>query len=277
MPQLSEIKKEFIKERDKLFASFNARSDAFLFSRNYSLLIEDTIRKILNGKTISFTLASAGSFSRRELSPFSDIDLMIISNSIQKDNDEIKSNQTKNFKVIISTPKNLEDGNKYAKIIFSPKTLGGKNLSDQEQKMFSSEVFLILDNIKGIKNEKIKMKKMDIKFIEKEKGKYFPRYIFTFENTGNVHINPSLSLKISELPFTDKDSGAEVITNVTDTFNLNSIETSGIILPGMEGEIFVDSDRPMEKDRARYNMEVVFKNGNNEILKDYTNFELNLK
>ncbi|HQF41684.1 MAG TPA: HD domain-containing protein [Ignavibacteriaceae bacterium] len=91
MPQLSEIKKEFIKERDKLFASFNARSDAFLFSRNYSLLIEDTIRKILNGKTISFTLASAGSFSRRELSPFSDIDLMIISNSIQKDNDEIKS------------------------------------------------------------------------------------------------------------------------------------------------------------------------------------------
>lgn len=196
---------------------------------------------------------------------------------IKPDNDEIKSNQRKNFKVIISTPKNLEDGNKYAKIIFSPKTLGEKNLSDQEQKMYSSEVFLVLDNVKGIKNEKIKMKKLDIKFIEKENGKYYPRYIFTFENTGNVHINPSLFLKISELPFTEKESGAEVITNVTDSFNLNSIESSGIILPGMDGEIFVDSDRPMEKDRSRYNMEVIFKNGNNEIFKDYTNFELNLK
>lgn len=91
MPQLSEIKKEFINEREKLFSSFNARSDAFIFSKNYSLLIENAIRKILNGKTISFALASAGSFSRRELSPFSDIDLMIISDSIEKDNEEIKS------------------------------------------------------------------------------------------------------------------------------------------------------------------------------------------
>ncbi|MDD5609250.1 MAG: [protein-PII] uridylyltransferase, partial [Ignavibacterium sp.] len=91
MLQLSEIKKEFINEREKLFSSFNARSDAFIFSKNYSLLIENAIRKILNGKTISFAFASAGSFSRRELSPFSDIDLMIISDSIEKDNEEIKS------------------------------------------------------------------------------------------------------------------------------------------------------------------------------------------
>ena len=91
MLRLLEIKKEFLKERENLFASFNGKSDAFVFSKNYSLLLEDTIRIILADKKISFALASAGSFSRRELSPYSDIDLMIISNSIDKDDEEIKS------------------------------------------------------------------------------------------------------------------------------------------------------------------------------------------
>ena len=91
MLRLLEIKKELITERDKLFASFNGRTDAFVFSRNYSLLIEDTIRIILGERKLSFALASAGSFSRRELSPYSDIDLMIISESIEKDDEDIKT------------------------------------------------------------------------------------------------------------------------------------------------------------------------------------------
>lgn len=91
MLRLLEIKKEFLRERENLFASFNGKSDAFAFSKSYSLLIEDTIRIILGDKKISFALASAGSFSRRELSPYSDIDLMIISDSIEKDDEEIKS------------------------------------------------------------------------------------------------------------------------------------------------------------------------------------------
>jgi len=91
MLRLLEIKKEFLKERENLFASFNGKSDAFEFSKNYSLLLEDTIRIIIGDKKISFALASAGSFSRRELSPYSDIDLMIISDSIEKDDEEIKA------------------------------------------------------------------------------------------------------------------------------------------------------------------------------------------
>ncbi|HEX9251424.1 MAG TPA: HD domain-containing protein [Ignavibacteriaceae bacterium] len=91
MLHLLEIKKEFLKERENLFASFNGKSDAFEFSKNYSLLLEDTIRIIIGDKKISFALASAGSFSRRELSPYSDIDLMIISDSIEKDDEEIKA------------------------------------------------------------------------------------------------------------------------------------------------------------------------------------------
>ena len=90
MLQLLEIKKGFFKEKENLFAEYNGKSDAFVFSKNYSVLIEDTIRIILGEKKPTFALASAGSFSRRELSPFSDIDLMIISESIEKDNDQIK-------------------------------------------------------------------------------------------------------------------------------------------------------------------------------------------
>ena len=89
MQRLLDIKKGFLNDREDLFALYNGKTDAFVFSKNYSVLIEDTIRIILENKKFSFTLASAGSFSRRELSPFSDIDLMIISESIEKDDRDI--------------------------------------------------------------------------------------------------------------------------------------------------------------------------------------------
>ncbi len=90
MLHLFEIKKGFLKDRESLFENYSGKSDALLFSKTYSLLIEDTIRIILGEIKFSFTLASAGSFSRRELSPYSDIDLMIISESIEKDSEDIK-------------------------------------------------------------------------------------------------------------------------------------------------------------------------------------------
>jgi len=90
MLHLLEIKKGFLKERETQFAEYAGKTDAFVFSKNYSVLIEDTIRIILADKKFSFALASAGSFSRRELSPYSDIDLMIISDSIENDDADIK-------------------------------------------------------------------------------------------------------------------------------------------------------------------------------------------
>ena len=90
MLHLLEIKKGFLNDRESLFTEYNGKSDAFVFSKNYSVLIEDTIRIILSDNKFSFALASAGSFSRRELSPYSDIDLMIISESIEKDDSDIK-------------------------------------------------------------------------------------------------------------------------------------------------------------------------------------------
>ncbi len=116
MLRLLEIKKGFLKEREILFNQFTGKSDALVFSKNYTVLIEDTIRIIIGDRKISFALASAGSFSRRELSPYSDIDIIIISESIQNDQEEIKNLITDLWDGGIEashTVRELSDINKY--------------------------------------------------------------------------------------------------------------------------------------------------------------------
>lgn len=73
-----QIKKLFNEEKQSLFNDQSLLKDSFKFCMQYSLLVEDFIRRILFNKKIDFAVASAGSFSRRELSPHSDIDLMFI-------------------------------------------------------------------------------------------------------------------------------------------------------------------------------------------------------
>lgn len=77
-----EIKKQFNEEKQQLFGDESLLKDSFKFCMRYSLLVEDYIRRILKDKKIPFAIASSGSFSRRELSPYSDIDLMFICRSI---------------------------------------------------------------------------------------------------------------------------------------------------------------------------------------------------
>lgn len=87
----AEIKKDFLESREKLFKDQHLLKDSFRFCVHYSLLIEEFIRTIAAGSRFSFALASAGSFSRRELSPYSDIDLMFILESAQDYEGEIAS------------------------------------------------------------------------------------------------------------------------------------------------------------------------------------------
>lgn len=77
----SEIKNFYLQSREELFNSFDENTDALEFSKTFSFLIENTIRKICGDLKFDFVIASAGSFARREISPFSDIDLMLITES----------------------------------------------------------------------------------------------------------------------------------------------------------------------------------------------------
>jgi len=95
MINIPNIKKEFLKKRDKLFQENIRQKDAFQFSLSYSLLVEEYIRELAGEGKFNFVLASAGSFSRRELSPYSDIDLMFITNSIEENKEPIAHLVTK--------------------------------------------------------------------------------------------------------------------------------------------------------------------------------------
>lgn len=89
MHTVNEIKNIYQERKRNLFNSFNSFSDSLKFSMEYSLLIEEWIRKIAADKKYSFSITSAGSFSRRELSPYSDIDIMIVCKNIEGNESDI--------------------------------------------------------------------------------------------------------------------------------------------------------------------------------------------
>ena len=75
---ISDTKNIFQARRDELFASHSKQADSLTFSKEYSLLIEEFIRSIAGDTKYNFAIASAGSFSRREFSPYSDVDIIFI-------------------------------------------------------------------------------------------------------------------------------------------------------------------------------------------------------
>lgn len=81
--------KGFLKRKEQLFNQHLEQTGSFNFSVEYSLLVEEFIRTLAGSKMYKFILASAGSFSRRELSPYSDIDLIFIANSVEENEQDI--------------------------------------------------------------------------------------------------------------------------------------------------------------------------------------------
>ena len=82
-------KGQFTASRENFFQKNFLKKNALRASMEFSLLIEEQIHRLANGKKFNFALVSAGSFSRRELSPFSDIDLMFIAHSVSEVKNEI--------------------------------------------------------------------------------------------------------------------------------------------------------------------------------------------
>ncbi len=82
MEERLKIKREFKEESERIFDSLELQRDSLAFSIKFSLLVEEYIVRILRDENIEIVVASTGSFSRRELSPFSDIDLMLIAPKI---------------------------------------------------------------------------------------------------------------------------------------------------------------------------------------------------
>ncbi len=84
-----EIKIEYQQNRDKIFNHPLLIKDPFEFSLKLSFLVEEFIIKIFKDKHVNGAVASTGSFSRRELAPFSDIDIMFIFPKVDENKDVI--------------------------------------------------------------------------------------------------------------------------------------------------------------------------------------------
>lgn len=80
-----ELKKQFLSEREKLFSEIDTYKSAFDFCLKHCSLVEEYILQITAGEQLPFAIAASGGFCRRELSPFSDIDIMFISEEITEE------------------------------------------------------------------------------------------------------------------------------------------------------------------------------------------------
>lgn len=85
------LKEKFFEDRDRIFNNEELLKDPFKFSVKWSVLVEEYILKVLKGIKLDCALASVGSFSRRELSPYSDIDIMFIFDKVDGHDQLIKN------------------------------------------------------------------------------------------------------------------------------------------------------------------------------------------
>ena len=90
MTDILNIKTQFAEEKDSLFNNEEMQKNSFKFCIKYSLLVEEFIYRALANQKLNCVIVASGSFSRRELSPYSDIDMMIIFDKVEGNEDLIK-------------------------------------------------------------------------------------------------------------------------------------------------------------------------------------------
>ncbi|MCW8849961.1 MAG: HD domain-containing protein [Melioribacteraceae bacterium] len=86
-----ENKIKFLAEREKIFTNRELFNNSYEFCVKHTLLVEEYIVRLLQHKNLGFVLAAVGGFSRRELSPYSDIDLMFIFKDSDNHESEIQN------------------------------------------------------------------------------------------------------------------------------------------------------------------------------------------
>ncbi|MGK9477728.1 [protein-PII] uridylyltransferase [Melioribacter sp. OK-6-Me] len=90
MNEALKLKEIFIAERHLLFNDDDLLKDAFQFSIRWSVLVEEFILRTLKDIKLDCAIAAVGSFARRELSPYSDIDIMFIYDKVPRNDNIIK-------------------------------------------------------------------------------------------------------------------------------------------------------------------------------------------
>ncbi len=109
---------------------------------------------------------------------------------------------------------------------------------------------------------------MEVNLIEERQGEFRPQIVINYLNTGNVHINPSCSITLSEvIDEKVREKGAVAVMPETISFTSGS-DTLDVVLPGMESSLVLDSRTPIKP--GKFQAEITIKNEGKEILKEST-------
>lgn len=90
-----EVRKYFDEQKNMLTSDSELLKDSFKFCVNYSALVEECIYRISPRKPENIVVVAAGSFARRELSPYSDIDIMFIVPELKGNEEKINNMVTR--------------------------------------------------------------------------------------------------------------------------------------------------------------------------------------
>ena len=155
MTDIINNKEQFLTERDKIFNNRELYNNSYKFCVKYSLLVEEYIVRLLKPKSLNCVLAAVGGFSRRELSPYSDIDLMFIFKDSANHDSEIQhcitvlwdagievSHTVREFSDIENVLDN--DLHTFTQFFETRFLIGDKNTYDQ----WNSKLFSSIDNSK---------------------------------------------------------------------------------------------------------------------------------
>lgn len=84
------MKNKFLIEKEKLFSDKKLYDYPLTFCKKYSALVDNFIKTLLGSSSTNLVVAAVGGFARKELSPYSDVDLMFISTDSKNYENEIQ-------------------------------------------------------------------------------------------------------------------------------------------------------------------------------------------